>query len=401
MRLAVVSPFLDRTHGTERALSEVLVRLAKNYPCEIHLFAQKVTDLPFVSSQENSPPRRGAIIWHLIKSSAGPHLLQFLVWYFRNQKARQKTARSSGKPFDLVFSPGINCSDADAIIIHALFHRLSLLSKQDHSSASFARKLHRNIYYRLLTFLEKRIYTNPSVALAAVSPRTKSEVAKFFQRTDVQIIPNAVDTEVFTSQKCQALRSSARQNMQFAPDDIVLLLIGNDWTVKGLPTILEAIRQIQRRNLRLLVVGADDPAPFQKIAASLEIRQSCRWEPPSRDVLKFFAAADIYVSPSLEDSFGMPASEAMACGLPVITSSQAGISAFVENGIDGFVQKNPLDSAELAHLITLLSDDAALRQRVGAAAEKKAQSWTWDQNAAQVWEFLNSALAAKTSTHKI
>ncbi len=401
MRLAVVSPFLDCNHGTERALSEVLVRLAKNYRCEIHLFAQKVTDLPVGSPQEDSSPQNGAITWHPIKSSDGPHLLQFLVWYFRNQKARKKFTRGSGKPFDLVFSPGINCSDADAIIVHALFHRLSLLSKQGHSSAAILRKLHRNIYYRLLTFLENRIYSNPSVALAAVSPRTKSDIAKFFQRTDVHIIPNAVDTEVFSSQARQSRRSSIRQNLQFAPEDIVLLLIGNDWTVKGLPTLLRAMRQIQKRNLRLLVVGADDPAPFQKIAASLEIQQFCRWEPPSSDVLQFFAAADIYVSPSLEDSFGMPAAEAMACGLPVITSSQAGICAFVEDGIDAFVQENPLDVAELTRLITLLSDDAALRQRIGVAAEQKAQGWTWDKNAAQVWQFLNSALAAKAANHKI
>ncbi len=159
--------------------------------------------------------------------------------------------------------------------------------------------------------------------------------------------------------------------------------------------------QIQRRNLRLLVVGADDPAPFQKIAANLQILPCCRWEPPSSDVLQFFAAADIYVSPSLEDSFGMPAAEAMACGLPVITSTQAGISAFVEDGLDAFVQKNPLDVSELAQLITTLIEDAALRQRIGTAAEQKAQSWTWDKNAAQMWQFLNSALAAKTSAHKI
>lgn len=400
MRLAVVSPFLDRTHGTERALSEVLVRLAKNYPCEIHLFAQKVSDLTTISAHENSHGNRGDIVWYAIKPTGGPHLLQFLVWYFRNRQVRREMVRHSGRPFDLVFSPGINCSDADAIIVHALFHRLRLLPKQDHTRAGVVRKLHRNIYYRLLTFLERRIYTHPSVALAAVSPRTKSDIAKFFRRADVQIIPNAVDTEVFSSQTRQAHRSSTRQNLQFAPDDIVLLLIGNDWAVKGLPTILQAMQQSQNRHLRLLVVGADDPAPFHKIAASLKLQQVCRWEPPASDVLQFFAAADIYVSPSLEDSFGMPVAEAMACGLPVITSSQAGISAFVEDGRDAFVQKNPLDTAELARLITALSADAALRQRVGAAAEKKAQSWTWDKNAAQVWQFLNSALAAKTASHK-
>jgi glycosyltransferase involved in cell wall biosynthesis len=400
LRLAVVSPFLDRTHGTERALSEVLVRLARNYPCEIHLFAQKVSDLATIPPQENSRGNRGDIVWYAIKPTGGPHLVQFLVWYFRNRQVRRELVRHSGRPFDLVFSPGINCSDADAIIVHALFHRLRLLPEQEHARAGVIRKLHRNIYYRLLTILESRIYTHPSVALAAVSPRTKSDIAKFFERSDVQIIPNAVDTLVFSSQNRQAQRSATRQNLQFAPDDLVLLLIGNDWAVKGLPTILQAMHRSENRHLRLLVVGADNPDPFQKIAASLQLQQFCRWEPPSSDVLQFFAAADIYVSPSLEDSFGMPAAEAMACGLPVITSSQAGLSAFVEDGRDAFVQKNPLDSAELAGLITALGADAALRQRVGAAAEKKAQGWTWDKNTAQVWQFLNSALAAKTATHQ-
>jgi glycosyltransferase involved in cell wall biosynthesis len=400
LRLAVVSPFLDRAHGTERALSEVLVRLAKNYPCEIHLFAQKVSDLTTISAHENSHGNHGDVVWYAVKPTGGPHLLQFLVWYFRNRQVRREIVRHSGRPFDLVFSPGINCSDADAIIVHALFHRLRLLSQLEHTRAGVIRKLHRNIYYRLLTFLESRIYTHPSVALAAVSPRTKSDIAKFFQRSDVQIIPNAVDTEVFSSQTRQAHRSTARQNLQFVEDDIVLLLIGNDWAVKGLPTLLAAMQQSPNRHLRLLAVGTDDPRPFQKIAASLQLQQFCRWEPPSSDVLQFFAAADIYASPSLEDSFAMPAAEAMACGLPVITSRQAGIAALVEDGLDAFVQKNPLDSAELARLITALSADAALRQRVGAAAEKKAQSWTWDKNAAQVWQFLNSALAAKTATHK-
>jgi glycosyltransferase involved in cell wall biosynthesis len=400
LRLAVVSPFLDRTHGTERALAEVLVRLAKNYPCEIHLFAQKVSDLTTIPAQENSRGNRGDIVWYPVKPIGGPHLLQFLVWYFRNRQVRRETVRHAGRPFDLVFSPGINCSDADAILVHALFHRLRLLPKQKHTRAGVIRKLHRTMYYRLLTFLESRIYTHAPVALAAVSPRSKSDLAKFFGRSDVQVIPNAVDSQVFSSQNCQAHRSATRQNLQFAGDDLVLLLIGNDWAVKGLPTILQAMHQSQNRHLRLLVVGADDPHPFQKIAASLELHESCRWVPPSSDVLHFFAAADIYVSPSLEDSFGMPAAEAMACGLPVITSAQAGIAAFVEDGRDAFVQKNPLDPAELARLLTALGADAALRRRVGAAAEKKAQSWTWDRNAAQVWQFLNTALAAKTTTHK-
>src|SRR4029077_20309921 len=84
LRLAVVSPFVDRRHGTERALAELLERLARKEHCAIHLYAQRVEDLapdqPGVAHTQES----GLIIWHKVPSIPGPHLLQFLAWLFLN-----------------------------------------------------------------------------------------------------------------------------------------------------------------------------------------------------------------------------------------------------------------------------------------------------------------------------
>src|SRR5271168_3345175 len=257
LRIAVVSPFVDRRHGTERALAEVLERLARDYPCQVHLFAQQVTDLNFRTLNEPNSAATARVIWHPVPSSSGPHMLRFIAWFFRNRRERQEFIRRSGLPFDLVLSPGINCSDADVIIVHALFSSLRELSRRSPAPAGILRNLHRKIYYRLLTQLETKIYRKPAVSLAAVSPRTKADLARYFQREDVQVIPNAVDVKLFSPEARLARRSEARHHYGFIDDHFVLLLLGNDWTVKGLPALLHAMALLPQLPLRLLVAGTD------------------------------------------------------------------------------------------------------------------------------------------------
>ncbi|MGH9742226.1 MAG: hypothetical protein ACRD51_07710, partial [Candidatus Acidiferrum sp.] len=78
MRLAVVSPFVDRRHGTERALAELLERLAMEYGCEIHLYAQGVEDLRLSGRRSPRSSGSGAIFWRKVPTIPGPHVMQFL-----------------------------------------------------------------------------------------------------------------------------------------------------------------------------------------------------------------------------------------------------------------------------------------------------------------------------------
>jgi glycosyltransferase involved in cell wall biosynthesis len=114
-------------------------------------------------------------------------------------------------------------------------------------------------------------------------------------------------------------------------------------------------------------------------------------------VLEFYAAADIYVSPSREDSFGLPVAEAMACGLPAITSANAGVSSLIHNSVDGFVMREPEDTQMLARILERLYRDAAYRRSIGEAAGRTAQQWTWDRSAAAAWELLQGLARRKGS----
>ena len=402
MRLAVISPFVDRRHGTERALAELLERLAAEYGCEVHLYAQHVEDLHLSerrSARSARSTNSGAIFWHKVPGIPGPHLAQFLVWMFLNGFLQWWHTTISGASYDLVLSPGINCLLPDVVIVHALFHRLKELVREEYEDsaahAGFFRQVHRRLYYELLTALERRIYTDPKVTLATVSKRTAGLLNECFHRKDVCVIPNGVDTKHFSVAARLARRTEARQRRGIRGEDFVLLLIGNDWRNKGLSTVLEAMATLSTLPVRVLVVGNDTAESFRARAAHLGVRDQCHWEISSPDVLDFYAAADVYVSPSREDSFGLPVAEAMACGLAVVTSVCAGVAEYIHDGVDGFVLPDPRDSQALSQLIKRLQAEPDLRHKIGEAAASAILEWDWNRNAAAIWELLKDA---KTGT---
>jgi glycosyltransferase involved in cell wall biosynthesis len=373
-------------------LEELLERLARNYGCEIHLYSQRVEDLPFLPPTSASQNKSGSIIWHKVPFLPGPHIVQFLFWFYANRFYRWFHRAFRGLSFDLVLSPGINCADADAVIVHVLFHRLYEISREvpnpSLAKPSLFRKLHRNLYYALLTRLEKRVYSNPSVTLAAVSPRTAALLGSHFYRQDVAVIPNGVDTSYFSPSARLSRREAARSHWGFQDGEMVLLLIGNDWANKGLPTILQALKELSDTPAKLLIVGSDLISPWRELAQRMGVLDRCVWEATCTDILDAYAAADVYVSPSREDSFGMPVAEAMACGLPVITSTYAGISFLLQDSLDSFILPDPCDAKTLAELIRRLFEQNDLRARMGQAAADASREWTWDRNATAVFQIL-------------
>ena len=115
-----------------------------------------------------------------------------------------------------------------------------------------------------------------------------------------------------------------------------------------------------------------------------EINKRVHFLPPRKDVEFYYAAADAYAGPSLEDTFALPAAEAMACGLPVIISSRAGAAAWVSNGVNGLILDDPTDSRALAGMIRRLYEDEPFRARLGEKAAETAQQYTWDRSSREL-----------------
>jgi UDP-glucose:(heptosyl)LPS alpha-1,3-glucosyltransferase len=183
--------------------------------------------------------------------------------------------------------------------------------------------------------------------------------------------------------------------LHLSPDRFVLLLIGNDWRKKGLDTLLDALAACSDSPLMLLVVGNDDRKSYETIMRRSGLAGRVLFLDPSPDVLQFYAAADAYVGPSLEDAYGLPILEAMACGLPVVTSSRAGASEIIRDRENGVLLRNPEDSQELAGTLRALCAHPELCRQLGQQACLTAQGQAWESNASATWELLEKTAARK------
>jgi len=395
LRLAVVSPFLDRQHGTELCIIEQIERFARQSRWRIELYSQKVSQLSGVRSASGaSQDSPDSILWHQVSGIPGPYLFQYLWWFFANQWQRWRDRCSGRVRPDLVYSPGINCLDADVIVVHIVFHAFYEWVRPELvlwgvPFQSWPRLIHRKLYYKLIMFLEQKIYRDPAVRLVGISGLVAEQMKSHFQRDDVTVIPDAVDTLRFTPEGRIAKRNASRESLSYGEKDFVVLLIGNDWKKKGLDALLRAFAMLADLPLRMLAVGSDDPHFYRHLLDQLRLQDRVRFEKPSSDVLSFYAAADLYVGPSLEDAFNLPILEAMACGLPVIASAHAGASELVRDGETGFILRDPRDHLCLAQLIRRIYTDQTLRRVMGQAASLYAKAnCGWDENAEKTREFL-------------
>jgi glycosyltransferase involved in cell wall biosynthesis len=388
-RIAVVSPFVDKRHGTERCLAEQLERLSREY--EIHLFSSRVEDTDL-----------SAIQWHRVPEIPGPHLVKYLFWFAANHVCRWRVRRSSGRPFDLIYSPGINCLDAGVIHIHIVFAEFfhyvrSSLRLMRNPFRSWPRLIHRRLYYHLIIALERRLYTRSDVLLVGISQKTRQDLLRFYGANgDVPIVYHGVDTCRFSPERRRALRDSAREQLGLTPETFAVLLVGNDWKRKGLDCLWRAMRKLGRPRLRLLIRGEDDPAPYERDWNTPDA-VPVTLLPSREDVEFYYAAADLLVAPSLEDTFSLPPLEAMGSGLPVIVSRKAGVSEIVTHGQDALVLEDPNDADDLARLIGHIYDHESLRRELSEQAVVTARRFTWDTNAEHMKALFDRSLAGKTS----
>jgi glycosyltransferase involved in cell wall biosynthesis len=146
------------------------------------------------------------------------------------------------------------------------------------------------------------------------------------------------------------------------------------------------------------VAGEDDAAPYREMLRRSGLSSKITFLPVRPDVEIYYAAADAYAGPSLKDAFALPPLEAMACGLPVIVSRQAGVSEIVTEGTDGFILENPEDSAALAALLERLFNEPDLRKRIGESAVQTARQYGWARHAEEMKARFDLVLSQKHAT---
>lgn len=369
-------------------MAEQVERLARDY--EVHLYSNRAEDVDL-----------SKIICHRVPALPGPHLVAYIWWFAANHFQRWWDARFRGLKYDLLYTPGINCLDADVISVHIVFAEFYERVRDELRLSSNPLKIwptliHRRMYYSLIKMLERRTYTREDLPLVVVSQKVAADLDRYYGRTaNLSLAYHGWDQDRFGRASRANLRALARREFGLGQNDFALLLVGNDWKKKGLPCLLEAVRRLANPELRVLVVGNDTRAPYLASIQSAGMEDRVQFLPLRRDVEFYYAAADAYVGPSLEDAFAMPPLEAMACGLPVIVSRQAGVSEVISHGMDGFVLEDSEDVGGLASLIHELHANDDLRQRLAENAANTALKYTWDGNAEQLRAVFDGILGAR------
>jgi glycosyltransferase involved in cell wall biosynthesis len=387
-RVAVISPFLDKRHGTERRVVEWISRLTDNF--EIHVYSQHVEDLDL-----------SKVTWHRIPKCPGPHILNFIWWMAANHLFRSWARHVHGLRHDLIFSPGINCLDADAISVHIVFAEyvrqvgaeIDLLRSP---TGTWPALLHRRLYYRLLVSLERRVYANQKTVLILIARKTAVSLERFYGRVDrFPVLYLGLDHAIFNPARRHGLREGARSELGLSDSQFTLVLVGNDWRNKGVPVLLDALALAKDLPLNLIIVSREDPASCRTLIGERGLQGRVKFVPPRNDIEFYYAAADAYVGPSLEDTFAQPPAEAMACGLPVIVSSANGTSEIMTDEVNGLILMDPTDSAALASMIRRLYEDREFRNHLGANAATATLEYTWERNGRELARIFEAILQRK------
>jgi D-inositol-3-phosphate glycosyltransferase len=207
----------------------------------------------------------------------------------------------------------------------------------------------------------------------------------------IVVIPCGVDLDLFRPID----PTLARRELGLENGRRLLLFVGRLDPVKGLDVLLEAMCELTRRmqpcraqDLSLAVIGGDRESHLEALTTDLDCLAEIRVELGLDDLVIFigsidqqrlpyyYSAAEACVMPSLYESFGMVALEAMACGTPVIASRVGGLQYTVRDGETGFLvpEKNPKALAEKLELVLC---DEALRQRLASQAIRVAAEYSW------------------------
>jgi D-inositol-3-phosphate glycosyltransferase len=205
----------------------------------------------------------------------------------------------------------------------------------------------------------------------------------------VRVIPPGVDTQRFHPSD----RAAARAAIGVAADACLLLFVGRIEPLKGTDTLLQAVQLLRARGqlppqLSLSIIGGDPDQPRESRLAELQRLMELRDELGLGEVVTFlgkraqetlpdyYVAADVVVMPSLYESFGMVALEAMACGTPVVASQVGGLAYLVRDGETGYLVPDR-DPAALADRLSRLLSNPQLRAQMGAQAVLHARTYAW------------------------
>jgi UDP-glucose:(heptosyl)LPS alpha-1,3-glucosyltransferase len=368
MKIAFVVHDYHRAGGHSRYVAELAERYSRDH--DVHVFANT-----FVSDGKAPVHFHHVPAWRL---TALTTIFTFLL-----------EARRVARGFDIVHTQGLCTMQSDVITTHICNRAWFNARKRIEKKLS----LKDYIFDATVSPLEKRLFANPAPRVIAISEKVRGDLATFYGRTEkVDVVHHGIDVASFNPQNRGVWRAAVRSEHGIAESDFVFLFVGD--LRKGAAVAMEALARLPMG--KLLLVSRTPPTPYRQVAEGLGLADRVVFSPATTHIERFYAASDAFVFPTPYDAFGMVIAEAMASGLPVITSREAGAAEWFREG-DGILLNHPADPTELARHMLRLAQDPQTCRIFGEAARRVAERHTWDSVAEATMRIYETVLVERSA----
>lgn len=240
---------------------------------------------------------------------------------------------------------------------------------------------------------------NPKPRIIAIADMIKKDMKSFFHadENEINIIYNGVDTERYNNSLRKRLRGPLRAKWGVNENDTVFLFVSYDLKKKGIEPLIEAAAELKKTgndNFKIVVVGG---LPYPSLAKRIEhlgLKDIVIFSGRVKSIDEFYANSDVFVLPTYYDACSLVVIEAMASGLPSITTVFNGASGIITDGKDGYIISHPPDSFEIANKIRLLFNNKKL-QEMSAEAALTGQKYSAERNHREIMKVLDEAQKLK------
>ena len=266
------------------------------------------------------------------------------------------------------------------------------MQRRDAASSLFRRGLRRfNAKHQEALELEQALFSGGARRVIANSQMVKLEASRFYGYPSerIEVVPNGVPLADFRPDpETRALR---RKILRLRDDQVAVLFVGSGWERKGLRHAIEAVNSLGR-NFRLFIAGRGrggklDGSAVQRLGTV-------------RDLPALYAAADIFLLPTLYDPFSNACLEALAAGLPVITTRDNGFSEIIEHQVHGSILDVASDTAQICEALIYWSNRRR-RETARPAILKRAGHFDISVNVERTLAVLNHLPKADAVSGKI
>ena len=259
-----------------------------------------------------------------------------------------------------------------------------------------------SLRHSVILWVEKQIFTKGNYhRIISNSNLCKDHAIQYYgvDPSLIRVIRNGVDFNRFNPHVRLSYRNKLRKFYDIDESDVVILFVAMNFRRKGLIPLLKAIGILSNTDrVKLLVVGKGKTGYFRRLALKLGIDKNVVFAGPTSQLEQYYGGADFFVLPTYYDPFANVCLEALACGLPVVTTRVNGASELIEDEKNGFVIADPDDVKGLAEAIIKLIDPR-LRNSMAENAFESVKHLTIEEHARKVCRVYEEILREKRAQY--